>query len=268
MLSTNARFNIKTQGEKTFALHNGDYKEVINGNFNLIFTSPPYNIGSKSPARILGRRRYGIFDPKSFRGITDYSDTLPEDAYQKQQQEFLVWCSEHLLPEGVVVYNHKDRRKNKRMLSPETWFPKELVLVDRVIWDRGSTHNHDKTQLWSHTEFLYILKRREDRNYYFNNEADGCPDSRSNVWRIPRSPSWHNASFPLKLALRVVRKWCPPSGSVCDPYSGSGTTMAACVELNRNFIGSEIKTEFYLKCVDRITNRSNNEYASNGANHK
>lgn len=236
----------------TAILHNGDYCQALTGQFNLVFTSPPYNIGSSGPAKIRGLRHIGIFDPKSYRGITDYADCLPEDAYQEQQRNFLIWCSEHLKPGGVVVYNHKDRRKDRCMISPEKWFPSELTLVDRVIWNRKSTHNHDKTQLWGHTEFLYVLKRAQDKRYYFDNAADDDTDSRSNLWTITKEASWHNASFPLKLAQRVVRKWCPAQGLVCDPYMGSGTTMAASIELKRNFIGSEIKSTFFSKCVERL----------------
>jgi len=236
----------------TAEMYNADYSLALTGRFNLIFTSPPYNIGSSGPAKIKGLRSIGIFDPKSFRGVTDYADSLPEGEYQEQQRNFLIWCSKHLLPSGVVVYNHKDRRKNRRMISPETWFPKELTLVDRVIWNRKSTHNHDKTQLWGHTEFLYVFKRPEDYRYYFDNAADGDSDSRSNLWTIPKERNWHNAPFPTKLAQRVVRKWCPPHGHVCDPHMGSGTTLIACSDLNRNFTGAEIKSAFFLKCVERL----------------
>ena len=45
---------------------------------DLIFTSPPYNIGSKSP-RIDGQRKKGKYDPKSYGSITGYADNLPED---------------------------------------------------------------------------------------------------------------------------------------------------------------------------------------------
>lgn len=58
---------------------------------DLIFTSPPYNIGSGGK-RQDGQRKHGKFDAKSYGGITGYADALPENAYQREQENFLIWC--------------------------------------------------------------------------------------------------------------------------------------------------------------------------------
>ena len=44
----------------------------------------------------------------------------------------------------------------------------------------------------------------------------------------------NEAPFPLKLAEWFIRGWCPPNGTVCDPFSGSGTTAHAAYNLGRN----------------------------------
>lgn len=44
----------------------------------------------------------------------------------------------------------------------------------------------------------------------------------------------NEAPFPLKLAEWFIRGWCPPGGTVCDPFSGSGTTAHAAHNLGRN----------------------------------
>src|SRR5262249_16156327 len=47
-------------------LRSGDYRRVLNEvRADLIFTSPPYNIGSKQP-RADGIRKFGMYDGKSF----------------------------------------------------------------------------------------------------------------------------------------------------------------------------------------------------------
>ena len=73
---------------------------------------------------------------------------MPESDYQDQQAAFLIWSAAHITSDGVVVYNHKPRRRNGTvMIYPAEWFlcPEVrdcLTLVEEVIWDRGSTHNH------------------------------------------------------------------------------------------------------------------------------
>ena len=37
----------------------------------------------------------------------------------------------------------------------------------------------------------------------------------------------HPAKFPYQLALFLVKAFCPPGGTVCDPFAGSGTTALA-----------------------------------------
>ncbi|GAG49666.1 unnamed protein product, partial [marine sediment metagenome] len=137
----------------------GNYADVLGEvQADLIFTSPPYNIGSKQ-SRKDGRRKYGEYDPKSYGAITDYPDSLPENEYQDQQEAFFLWVADHLTENGTLVYNHKPRRRNGSMIHPAAWFlrpevTKVLTLMEEVVWDRGSTHNHSNRLMWPQTERL------------------------------------------------------------------------------------------------------------------
>lgn len=51
----------------------------------------------------------------------------------------------------------------------------------------------------------------------------------------------NEAPFPQKLAEWFIRGWCPPAGSVLDPFSGSGTTVAAAMKLGRKGYGTDIR---------------------------
>jgi adenine-specific DNA-methyltransferase len=39
---------------------------------------------------------------------------------------------------------------------------------------------------------------------------------------------------PLSLMRKIIQIWCPPGGTVLDPFAGSGTTGHAVLDLNRN----------------------------------
>ena len=54
----------------------------------------------------------------------------------------------------------------------------------------------------------------------------------------------HPAQFPQKLAEWVIRLLSPENGLIVDPFVGSGTTAAACVETARNYIGIDISEEY------------------------
>lgn len=51
----------------------------------------------------------------------------------------------------------------------------------------------------------------------------------------------NEAPFPEKLAAWFIRSWCPPGGKVLDPFSGSGTTVAAAASLGRHGVGCDLR---------------------------
>lgn len=73
----------------------------------------------------------------------------------------------------------------------------------------------------------------------------------------------NEAPFPENLAKWFIRHLCPPGGMVLDPFSGSGTTVSAAIQLDRNGIGTDIRQsqvdlgrkrieELLLKDVDAV----------------
>jgi site-specific DNA-methyltransferase (adenine-specific)/site-specific DNA-methyltransferase (cytosine-N4-specific) len=51
----------------------------------------------------------------------------------------------------------------------------------------------------------------------------------------------NEAPFPEWLAQFFVRSFCPPRGTVLDPFSGSGTTVAVAVKNGRNGVGIDAR---------------------------
>jgi len=51
----------------------------------------------------------------------------------------------------------------------------------------------------------------------------------------------NEAPFPEWLAEFFIRSFCPTGGTVLDPFSGSGTTVAVAVRNGRNAIGSDMR---------------------------
>jgi len=238
----------------------GDYKEVMDDlrGVDLFFTSPPYNIGSKSPKHTTNRRSGG-FDRKSWGAIEGYSDSLPEAAYQAQQVEFLGWCEARLAYGGVIVYNHKNRHVKGRVISPLEWILTvgSLVVHDEIVWDRGSTHNHAPVFVYPESERIYVLKRPGERISFKNEDFfwkdhpnKGCGD----VWSIPPARGVnHNAPFPLDLARHCIRLFSKADALVCDPYLGSGTSMLAAGLEGRRFVGSERLPKYFKLLESRLT---------------
>ena len=62
----------------------------------------------------------------------------------------------------------------------------------------------------------------------------------------------HSAAFPRELPAWFIKLFTDPQDVVLDPFFGSGTTGMAALELNRDYIGIELKDEYYQLAVNNL----------------
>lgn len=82
------------------------------------------------------------------------------------------------------------------------------------------------------------------------NPAQACHEKGKNpgdVWTIGTHafPPAHFACFPVEFPARCIKAGCKPGGMVIDPFSGSGTTGAACRLLGRRYTGIDLRSEYH-----------------------
>lgn len=74
------------------------------------------------------------------------------------------------------------------------------------------------------------------------------------TWNITgASTRDHPAPFPLELADRLVRMFSFVGDTVCDPFAGTGTTLVAAAQAQRNAIGVEIDPKYMELARKRLT---------------
>lgn len=62
----------------------------------------------------------------------------------------------------------------------------------------------------------------------------------------------HTCPKPITMMTMVLQRYSYPDETIFDPFSGSGTTGVAAVQLGRNFIGCEINPDYYAIAEKRI----------------
>lgn len=84
---------------------------------------------------------------------------------------------------------------------------------------------------------------------------------KGNIWEYvvgknaeDQDAKFHPAPFPCELARDHILSWSNEGDIVLDPMSGSGTTCKVAKELNRNFIGIDISSEYCNLARKRIEN--------------
>ena len=74
--------------------------------------------------------------------------------------------------------------------------------------------------------------------------------------RDVRDKNLHPATFPISLAKKIISLFTHEGELVLDPFVGSGTTLVAAQDLNRNAIGFDLQEKYVELCVKRLA--SNN----------
>lgn len=71
-----------------------------------------------------------------------------------------------------------------------------------------------------------------------------------------RDKELHPATFPISLARKVIELFTHEGELVLDPFVGSGTSLVAAQDVNRNAVGFDLQEKYIDLCTDRL--RSNN----------
>lgn len=226
------------------------------GGFDLVFTSPPYNLGTTAGPGIPGTKlgHYPDNAPLGSRGGADkwpggalgdgyqeHDDAMPHTAYVAWQQAFLTASWTLLSDRGAIFYNHKPRIINGVLISPFDYVPESLRFNLRqiVIWARSGGVNFSAVHYLPTHEWIVIVAREHFR--LKGQAASGVGD----VWSISQdSGRSHPAPFPLALPARAIETVGP--NTVLDPHMGSGTTIVAARNAGCRAVGID-KSEHYCE---------------------
>lgn len=74
-----------------------------------------------------------------------------------------------------------------------------------------------------------------------------------------RGNFFHPTQKPVKLCEWLIKTYTNEGDTVLDNCMGSGSTGVACVNLNRNFIGMELKQEYFNIAMERINDARLNQ---------
>lgn len=246
-------------------IYHGDCREILPhlGPVDLVFTSPPYNLGvtsgggfaSKSvrnhghysPNAPLGKRRGGCGKWSGgalAEGYGTHDDAMPWEQYEKWQRDIILSCWGVLSEGGAIFYNHKPR-----VQRCEAWLPlvlnPGLPLRQIITWTRAGGINFAPTHYVPTYEWIMVLAKPDFR--LRDKGASGVGD----VWYFPQeSNTPHPAPFPIGLPKTAIGT--TSAESILDPFMGSGTTLRAAKDLGRKAIGIEIEERYCEIAAKRL----------------
>jgi site-specific DNA-methyltransferase (adenine-specific) len=220
---------------------------------DLTITSPPYD------------------NLRDYNGYSFDFENIAKELYRVTKNGgVLVW----VVSDSTINGGESGTSFKQALFFKETGF----ILHDTMIWDKGTftATGSLKVRYASVFEYMFVFSKgklkkfnpiKDKKNKHFGKlfststirQKDGTTRERSNkekptneygqrhnIWQINTSKPIgnHPATFPEKLANDHIVSWSNESDLVYDCFMGSGTTAKMCILNNRNWIGSEISSDY------------------------
>lgn len=214
----------------------------------MLFTSPPYNMAAN------------LYE--------NYKDKKESNEYIEFNLNILKKWKEKL--NGYIFWNIS-YNKNSRTEFIEIIYRilKEsgMRFLELIVWDKGKampirsddmlTRQYedillmaDESQMLEEIDFFYLGTNKE-RAIFNKKKGKGI----SNYWRIYVENNTqlenHGACFPVNLPATAITLTTDRNDIVLDCFGGSGSTLIACEQLNRNCYMCELDPVYVQVIIDR-----------------
>lgn len=248
-----------------------EMRELDNESVHTIITSPPY----------YQKKGYGSHD-------TNLENRESYAGYKKGLKKVLQECYRVLKPDGklclnlidpyTTVENH-DRFQRLPLTHEITLFLNDLGLdyMETVRWCKmrfgssgtvfGSYPHPTNMYFAGSYENLLVFRKWVSEEYYSkrklpNKEVKNESKVTKKEWREWTDPTWkfdgvetnddHPAKFPYELPYRCIRMFSFKESTILDPFCGSGTTLKAAMDTDRNVVGYEIEEKYRDTIEDKL----------------
>lgn len=222
------------------------------GCFDMIFSDPPYFLSNGGITCQNGRM------VSVNKGAWDKSQGI--EVTHKFNLEWLSRCQRVLKPNGTIwVSGTMHSTYSVGFAMQQLGFK----MLNDIIWEKPNPPPNLACRYFTHaTETVLWAAKSMNSKHCFNYaqmKAENGGKQMKSVWRIkPPAASEklfgkHPTQKPVELLRRCIEASTSEGDFVLDPFSGSGTTGVAALELRRKYCGIESEESFINMSVNRLT---------------
>ncbi len=210
--------------------------------FDLIITSPPYNIKDFHANHL----RYD-----NYRG-----NNMKECQYQQWQLQCLDMMYQLLKDDGSLWYNHKVRISNGKAIHPLEWlFQTDFILKQEIVWNQQKGANVDKVRCFPFSERIYWLTKSPKVKLFNKINA-------KDVWDIVPKHTRKTYNHPAVMAIEVAQTIYKLHEDiykdrdevlVLDPFAGVGTSFMPIINNDKyKYIGFDVCESYINEFNQRV----------------
>ena len=237
-------------------------KELESCSVDLIYIDPPFNTGKRQQRTRIKTTRSNMGDRIGFQGQRYKTTKIDSMSFVDVFDDYLtfleprLWEALRVLSHSGTFYLHIDYREVHycKVLLDEI-FGRECFL-NEVIWAYDYGGKTKKRWPPKHDNILVYVS--DPNNYTFNAAAiERIPymspglvgPEKAARGKLPTDTWWHTivptnskertgypTQKPVGILRRIIQASSNPGDLVLDFFAGSGTTGAACLEFDRQFI--------------------------------
>lgn len=239
-----------------------ELEKIPDGSIDLIYIDPPFNTGKIQKRTAVRTVKNDNGSRIGFQGKRYMTEALGTKSYRDIFDDFLKFLEPRLLegyrvlkPAGSIYFHIDYREVHYCKILLDSIFGRDAFL-NEIIW--AYDYGGRTTKKWppKHDNILYYAK--DPNHYTFNTkDIDRIPymapglvgKEKSERGKLPTDTWWHTivptsgkektgypTQKPLGILRRIILASSNPGDTVLDFFAGSGTTGAACAELDRNCI--------------------------------
>lgn len=205
-------------------------------NIQLYLTDPPYNVAyGYDGAATEGHRKDGLVVLNDKMDNDKFEEFLT-NAFNAANANMEKGASFYIFHSDVYSY----------------WFRKALIntvdleLRENLIWVKNSMVLGRQDYQWRHEPCLYGWKKGASHNWFSDRKQTTVME-----FDRPTKSVEHPTMKPIPLFAYLIQNSSQEGWNVYDSFGGSGTTIMACEQLNRNGFSMELDPHY----CDVIINR-------------
>lgn len=205
-------------------------------NIQLYLTDPPYNVAyGYDGAATEGHRKDGLVVLNDKMDNDKFEEFLT-NAFNAANANMEKGASFYIFHSDVYSY----------------WFRKALIntvdleLRENLIWVKNSMKLGRQDYQWRHEPCLYGWKKGASHNWFSDRKQTTVME-----FDRPTKSVEHPTMKPIPIFAYLIQNSSQEGWNVYDSFGGSGTTIMACEQLNRNGFSMELDPHY----CDVIINR-------------